>query len=380
MYAMVKSSHFPMTSPEMEPGIWSRLPEEILEHILALLPLKTFLSLRSTCKRFHSLLFSPSFVSKHTSSSSHTDKSKTPPPFSSFLLLSHSQFHRQFPLYDSIMNHWRKLALSLSVPLFYAPAHLLSTSNGLLCFSLPNSSSFLVRNLLSRSSKLIEFPTHPFAFESLSLISTSHGFKIFMLSSGSSSNSAIVYDSKVHSWSQFPGFDPILCDNSHQEGVSCNGYLYFTTAEPFSIVGFELETGKWERMMAELPGELTFIRLVNGGKGKLYMIGGIGMNGISRRMRLWELGEGGKDWVDVENLPEMMCRKFMSICYHNYDHVYCFWHEGMVCVCCYIWPEILYYKVSRRTWHWLPKCPFLPEKWSCGFRWFSFVPELYALV
>jgi hypothetical protein len=22
----------------------------------------------------------------------------------------------------------------------------------------------------------------------------------------------------------------------------------------------------------------------------------------------------------------------------------------------------------------------LPEKWSCGFRWFSFVPELYALV
>lgn len=75
-----------------------------------------------------------------------------------------------------------------------------------------------------------------------------------------------------------------------------------------------------------------------------------------------------------------MCRKFVSVCYHNYSHVYCLWHDGLVCVCCTTWPEVLFFKVARRTWHWLPRCPLLQEKWSCGFRWFPFVPDLYALV
>lgn len=198
-----------------------------------------------------------------------------------------------------------------------------------------------------------------------------------------SSNNAFVYDSKVHSWREFDGFDLILSDSDRQGGVCFNGHLYFVTPEPFSIVCFDLESAKWEKSSVELPDELTFVRLVSDTEqGKLYLIGGIGRNGISRSMKLWELGESerGEEWAEVERLPEMMCRKFVSVCYHNYEHVYCFWHQGMICVCCYTWPEILYFKVSRRTWHWLPKCPSLPEKWSCGFRWFSFVPDLYALV
>ncbi|WCJ35550.1 Galactose oxidase/kelch repeat superfamily protein [Euphorbia peplus] len=155
--------------------------------------------------------------------------------------------------------------------------------------------------------------------------------------------------------------------------------MYYTTPEPFSIVSLDLEGGKWERFRNEMPGELTFGRLVSDGElGKLYLIGGIGRNGISKMIKLWELRNN--IWVEIESLPEMMCRKFVSVCYHNYEHVYCFWHQGMICVCCYTWPEILYYKVGRKTWHWLPKCPSLPDKWSCGFKWFSFVPEFYATV
>ncbi|KAM7516990.1 hypothetical protein LguiA_006573 [Lonicera macranthoides] len=364
-----------LSSPEMDPGIWSRLPQEILEQVLSLLPLKTFLKHRSTCKHFKSLIFSPSFISKHYSSSSSSTSS------SSFLLLSHSQFHHHFSLYDTLINTWRKLSLSLSSTLSCAsPSTLLSTSNGLLCFSLPNSSSFLVCNLLSRSSRIVKFPSHPFAFELLTLVSNSTGYKLFMLSSPSgSSNYALVYDSRVNRWQQFDGFKPIFGDNYYQQGVCHNAQLYFATPEPFSIVCFDLESGSWERSMIELPGQLTFVRLVSSGSGRLYLFGGIGSNGISRSLKLWELSGGG-NWVEIERVPEMMCRKFMSVCYHNYEHVYCFWHQGLICVCCYTWPEILYYKVSRKTWHWLPKCPSLPDKWSCGFRWFSFVPELYAFI
>ncbi|XWS25515.1 hypothetical protein CRYUN_Cryun27aG0074800 [Craigia yunnanensis] len=354
----------------MDPGIWSKLPPELLEHILSFLPLKTFLNLRSTCKHFKSLVFSPSFISKHSSDS----------PFSSFLLLSHPQCYSHFPLYDTILGAWRNLALPFSfLPPCTAQFNLLSSSNGRFCFSLPNSCSFLVCNLLGKSSRVIQFPFFPFAFELLTLVSTPYGYKIFMLCSKFSSSYVFVYDSKVHSWRRYDGFQPLLIDNFHQEGASFNGSLYFTTPEPFSVVCFDLENGKWERFNTEMPGELTFVRLVcDTGEGKLYLVGGIGRNGISRSMRLWELGNGG-NWKEMERLPELMCRKFMSVCYHNYEHVYCFWHQGMICVCCHTWAEILYYKLSRRTWHWIPKCPSLPDKWSCGFRWFSFVPELYAL-
>uniref|UniRef100_A0A2P2MZX5 F-box/kelch-repeat protein At5g43190 n=1 Tax=Rhizophora mucronata TaxID=61149 RepID=A0A2P2MZX5_RHIMU len=369
------SSQSPSSSSEMDPRIWSRLPWELLEHVLSFLPPMAFLNLRSTCKHFESLIFSPSFISKRTSCTS---------PSSAYLLLSHPQLYHRVALYDCTLGSWRNSILSFSFWPSSAAAGspraiLLSSSNGLLCFSLPASSSFLVSNFLTKSMRVIEFPSDPFAFESLTFVSTSFGYKIFMLCSAFSSICAFVYDSRVHSWQKFDGFEPILSQNGRQEGVYVNGSLYFTTPEPFSVVCCGLETGNWEGLNNELPRELTFVRLVSDGEGKLYLIGGIGRNGISRTIKLWELSDG-RNWTEVESMPERMCRKFLYVCYHNYDHVKCFWHQGMICFSCYAWPGILYFKVSRRTWHWLPKCPALPEKWSCGFRWFSFIPDLCALV
>ncbi|XP_057427786.1 F-box/kelch-repeat protein At5g43190 [Lotus japonicus] len=354
---------------KMDPKIWSKLPPEILEYILSFLPLKTLLNLRSTCKGFWSLVFSPSFTSKYSSSSS---------PFSSFLLLSHPQFHRHYPLYDCTLGTWRNISLSLSDSSPSSFTNVVS-SGGLFCLSDSMSCSLLIFNLLAKTSRKIQYPSYSLHLEHLTFVTTPSGYIIFSLFSASATNRAFVYDSEVRSWRRFNGFGPILGDKLHQQGVFFNRGLYFATPEPFSIVRFDLESGVWERPVGELPGQLTFARLVSDGEGKLYLIGGVGNNGISRSIKLWELGEAG-DWVEVQSLPELMCRKFVSVCYHKYEHVYCFWHEGMICICCYTWPEILYYLVSRRTWHWLPRCPSLPLKCSCGFKWFSFVPKLYASV
>lgn len=374
-YSFIFSCDF-VISDDMDPTIWSQLPEEILEYILCLLPLKTLVSLRSTCKRFKCLLFTPSFISKHSSPQ---------PPFSSFLLLTHPLFHNQFVLYDSARNEWRRRAVSLpSLIPQVLQGTLVSASNGLLCFSLPSFSSFFICNLMTMSSKWVQFPTDQTALELVTLLSTPSGFKIYTVSSESSSSSVFLYDSvQSQTWSKFSSFDSSLPDNCHQEGIHFNNSLYFITPEPFRVIGFHLETGNWETPTTQLPPsdmEFTFIRLASNTKGdQMYMIGGMGRNGISRSLGLWEMGDSG-NWVELDRSPDMMCRKFVSVCYHNYEHVYCFWHEGMVCICCYTWPEILYYKVSRRSWHWLPKHPCLPERWSFGFRWFSFVPQLYAPV
>ncbi|WOL05432.1 F-box/kelch-repeat protein [Canna indica] len=73
--------------------------------------------------------------------------------------------------------------------------------------------------------------------------------------------------------------------------------------------------------------ELAFVRLVGGGD-RLYLVGGVGRDGISRSLRLWELVEGKLDgntryWDELRRLPEMMYQKFVSVCYHNYSHVHC---------------------------------------------------------
>ncbi|KAL5706779.1 hypothetical protein ACHQM5_024901 [Ranunculus cassubicifolius] len=358
---------------KLNPQIWRQLPRELIEHILVFLPIKSFFNLRSTCKRFYTIIFSPSFISKHSAFHSLTNNTS-----SSFLLLSHPQFQQQFPLYDFTNTHWRISGLPLSNTGSPSTSHLLSASNGLLCFSRPLSYSLLVCNLLTGSSKIIRFPLLNVDFDSVTLISSSIGYKIFVLCSGCSSNYTYIYDSVTRNWSKFPR---ISRRNSNFEGVHCNGYLYFTTPEPFSVLGFDLKRSKWRNPIENLPGagELTFARLASNEKEKLYLIGGTGSHGISRSMKIWEFGEDG-DWVETGSLPNMLCKKFMSICYHNYQHVYCFYHDGVICVCCYTWPEVLCYKIARETWHWLPRCPSLPEKWSCGFKWFSFVPNFYALV
>nr|KYP48668.1 F-box/kelch-repeat protein At5g43190 family [Cajanus cajan] len=353
----------------MDPRIWSKLPPEILEYILSFLPLKTFLSLRSTCKGFCSLLFSPKFISKHSSSSSS---------FSSFLLLSHPQFHRHFPLYDCTLATWRNVSLpSHSFPSFTT----LASSRALFCLADTASCSFHVCNLFAKASRNIPYPTYPLQFNHLTFVATPSRYIIFLFSSDPASNSVFLYRSNAPAWNRFRAFGPLL---DPQQGVLFRGGLYFATPEPFSVVVFGLESGEWERLDAGLPSQLTFVKLVSDGEGegegKLYLVGGVGSNGISRSIKVWEYGSGNENWVEMQSLPDLMCRKFVSVCYHNYEHVYCFWHEGMICICCYTWPEILYYLVSRRTWHWLPRCPSLPLKCSCGFKWFSFVPNLYASV
>lgn len=198
----------------------------------------------------------------------------------------------------------------------------------------------------------------------------------------SPASSLFVYSSISNHWNEFRSPEPFHRYNSQQEAVFSNGSLYFTTKEPFSVKRFDLSAGEWSSPSPSLPQGLTFIRVVSSGgqEGKLYLVGGVGADGIARSLNVWELGEEGREWALVETLPELMARRFFAVCYHNYEHLYCVWLEGMICICCYTWPEVLVYRVRRATWRWLERCPLLPEKWSCGFRWFSFRPDLLALV
>lgn len=368
----------PPRSPEMSPAIWRHLPPHLLDVILARLPLKTLLGLRTTCKHFDALLHSPSFLSLTAATAAAS--------FPAFLLLSHPQIPAATAcLYDPSLSKWRAISLPRSAA---AAAIVSSSAHGLVCFSSPGA--FLFANLLTRSSRIVRSPFLNFTFASL-IPSSSPGadgdaesYKLCLISDSPTSpaTSLFVYSPISNLWTEFRSPEPFHRYNSQQEAVFSNGSLYFTTKEPFSVNRFDLSAGEWSSPTAPLPHGLTFIRVASGGgqEGKLYLVGGVGADGIARSLNVWELGEEGREWALVETLPELMARRFFAVCYHNYDHLYCVWHEGMICICCYTWPEVLVYRVRRATWRWLERCPLLPEKWSCGFRWFSYRPDLYALV
>ncbi|KAL1353627.1 hypothetical protein AAHE18_06G252900 [Arachis hypogaea] len=177
---MIMKSSPRSSSTPMDPRIWSKLPPEILEYILSFLPLKTFLNLRSTCKSFWSLIFTPPFINKHSSSSSSSSS-----PFSNFLFLSHPQFHHShFTLYDCNHATWRNISLSLTTNDSSSLHHsspssscftTLVSSGGLFCLSDPTSCSLLVCNLLAKTSRKIQYPSFNLHLEHLTFVTTPKG-------------------------------------------------------------------------------------------------------------------------------------------------------------------------------------------------------------
>nr|CAD1832413.1 unnamed protein product [Ananas comosus var. bracteatus] len=334
------------------------------------------------------------------------------------LLLSHPQFpHHLLPLYDPSSDSWRRAYLSPSPSLSPGAPRLLccSSSSGLLCFSFSLNPPPPVAPP-APSSSTTRSPTPPASSRPPRATWTSpapprlparprpHGYKLFVPAQDPAR--VFLYDSEADSWAQFPGFEPLLTrSGAHRhEGALFRGALFFATPEPPAPSSPSTCAPAPGPPPAPppppppLPAGLAFARLVGGGGGagageRLFLVGGVGRDGITRSVCVWELlplggGGGGWRWAEAGRLPEMMCRKLVGVCYHNYAHVYCAWHGGgaagaggaAVCVCCATWPEVLAFRVGRATWHWLPRCPLLRDKWSCGFRWFSFAPDLYALV
>lgn len=215
----------------MDPRIWSRLPADLLEHVLSFSAIKHLpepqinlqtLQISHLFSCFHLQTFFFFFFFKilfFSAAFAPTDSRKLLP-------LRHYPQHLAQPIPPPP-------SLAILCTLFLLALHLLRPR----LFLLPNA-LFPRLQPLGRNFRTVNFPKYPFpfSFDSLTLISTSTGFKLFVLrsSSGSSTN-AFVYDSGLDLWVHLNQIDSVLGDNYNyhrQAVVNCNGFLYFTTQEP----------------------------------------------------------------------------------------------------------------------------------------------------
>ncbi|BBN07860.1 hypothetical protein MPTK1_4g06840 [Marchantia polymorpha subsp. ruderalis] len=355
-------------SKNMDASLWSNLPEDLVDRVLACLSLPTFYRFRTVCKRWNSLITSPSFLQCWSEMATECP----------WLLMIKRRDNRLCPAYDSLLSKWHAVSLNF-LPL--QATEVVATCEGLLCLRAEVSGSLFVCNPLTKRWR--ELPTMLMKNQARGIVGMTVNkatkcYKIIVAGSNSDlyDRKTEVYDSATDSWKR-SGDLPARTDLRPEYAV-CLGSMYFTTSEPFSLLAFNIAEDVWRKVEVPMPCSLTCSRLLVN-NGILVLVGGVGKNGISRSFCIWKLEKETMEWQECERMPDYLCRKFLAMCYHNYEHISCIGHMDLICLASFSWPETLVYDASLKSWHWLPRCPLTPLQ-SGGFSWLSFQPRLDAAV
>ncbi|EFJ37682.1 hypothetical protein SELMODRAFT_402181 [Selaginella moellendorffii] len=111
-------------SSPMDPKLWSKLPEDCVDRILARLPLPSMFRLRSVCKRWNSFVHSEAFFSLQSEISASR---------SSFLLCTQG---RVSCVYNFSLDGWHFVPVPrIILPIDIPPVTVVSASGGLLCYA-----------------------------------------------------------------------------------------------------------------------------------------------------------------------------------------------------------------------------------------------------
>ncbi|GLJ32760.1 hypothetical protein SUGI_0659720 [Cryptomeria japonica] len=356
----------------MQSEIWRNLPQHVLEIIVGKLDVESLVKFRCVSKTFKNFVSSASFRSLRL------ETQETSP----WLVMFNKQDQYRFcRAYDTVNKKWHLISVEF---LPYNRRHnlqLLAASSQLLCFTtqscviLCNPLTQKWRRLVSSCINLLTHEMHRANRPAIAMATLSADDDVlFMLCNGR----AIIYSTRSDRW--VAQTESVPRSNLRSDAVFCNGSFYFISWEAEEILAYDLERSEWKILDGPMGEEaLAFGRLVSCGKS-VFVVGGIGFEGIAKSLCIWELHESSMEWKEVDCAPQMMSSALFSGCYHNYEHIYCFGHGDSICMSCVSWPEVLIYSLSWRTWNWVPPCPVLSNMARSGFRWVSFKPTFNGLV
>ncbi|KAI3987467.1 hypothetical protein MKX01_017165 [Papaver californicum] len=134
-------------NPIMNSEIWSKLPETLIDRVIAFLPPPAFFDARSVCKRWSNLLISNSFIEMYLSISSSARQQQR---HTRFLFFKHKNLKSYIPginykqrekeddsssyqgyLFDPNEMKWYKISFGSVIPSGFSPC---SSSGGLICW------------------------------------------------------------------------------------------------------------------------------------------------------------------------------------------------------------------------------------------------------
>ncbi|KAB1221531.1 Protein UNUSUAL FLORAL ORGANS [Morella rubra] len=308
-----------ITTPWMDRRIWSKLPQRLLDRVLAFLPPPAFFRARSVCKRWYALLFSDSFLELYLQVSPRQHwflffKLRT--------LKSHiyrssggGDCDNREPcegyIFDPYDLAWYRLSFAL-VPSGFSPA---SSSGGLVCWVSDEAGpkSIILCNPILGS--LTQFPPtlRPRLFPSIGLTVNPSSIDVTVAGDDMISPYAVKNLTAENFHIDGGGFYsiwgttsslPRLCSLESGRMVYVGGKFYCMNYNPFSVLAHDVAANIWCKIQAPMRRFLRSPSLVES-RGNLLLVAAVEKSklNVPKSLRLWALQACGATWVEVERMP-----------------------------------------------------------------------------
>ncbi|CAM6030875.1 unnamed protein product [Sphagnum balticum] len=319
-----------MQDRNLDKAIWDALPEELLERVLAYLPLTDLARLATVCKRWQSLIHCPLFLQTHAENSS--SRPSYGPVRYSVNLSENGKFH--WSGYCKSTNKWQKLP-PLSLPCL-AGKKVWSGTGGLLCFyNRDNVGRLTVCNPVTNRWRELPPMNQKWRWPCVTHMivdQSSKSYKIILAGNEAyprnsityRSQSTEVYDSVLDTW-QLSGCLPKDLYLDTQDAALHNGLLYCTaqkthtqTSDSLSaydaLIAYDVQRGLWTEVSSQLPDSSAYqTPLLCGGHLVIVVAP---LDNDSAEGRFYVLDARTKNWSLLTIMPQSLHKKlgFWGVC------------------------------------------------------------------
>ncbi|KAK9047941.1 hypothetical protein SSX86_033097 [Deinandra increscens subsp. villosa] len=359
------------------------LPDDLLERILAHLPIASIFRAGCVCKRWYEIVNSRRFL---------WNVSPVPSQKPWYFMFTSSDESIGYA-YDPVLRKWYGIELPYMIK---TSRWFIASSCGLVCFMDKDSrSEVYVCNLITKCCfRLIELPGLRFcdySALSISVDRVSANYTVTVVKSRQVPENYVqwdlsihVYDSMTMTW-MTTMTEMLTGWRSGDESVICNGVLYFliystgpVQENRHGLVSYDLSTRSpvcnvSTHGFISVPCSLTCGRLMNL-KGALVMVGGIGKQDrqdIITGIRIWVL-ENTKEWREVGRMPHRFFQGFGEL-----DEVFASsGTDDLIYIQSYGAPALLVFDLIKNQWRWSQKCPVSKRFPLQLFSGFCFEPRL----
>ncbi|KAL9234512.1 hypothetical protein vseg_009378 [Gypsophila vaccaria] len=360
----------------------SILPDDLLERILACLPIASIFRAGCVCKRWHEIVISKRFLWNFSS-----NVSVQKPWY--FMFTGCDEFFGYS--YDPTFKKW----YSIDLPHFVTSNWFVASSFGLVCFMKNDSrTELVVCNPVSRCSRRLVEPIgitgSDYSALAISVDKGLHSYNVSIVRSKQVPEnfydwnvSIHVYNSETMTWTT--SLTEVLNGwRAGDESVICDGALYFllystgggTIEHRHGLIKYNFSKQSSEELLMSnfirAPCSLTCGRLMNL-KEKLVMVGGIGKHDradIIKGIGIWVLN--GRQWHEVARMPHKYFQGFGEL-----DDVFASsGMEDVIYIQSYGAPTLLLFEMNQKQWKWSQKGPVTKRFPLQLFTGFCFEPRL----
>ncbi|KAH7546055.1 hypothetical protein FEM48_Zijuj01G0160000 [Ziziphus jujuba var. spinosa] len=364
----------------MDTRIWSKLPQNLLDRVIAFLPPPAFFRARCVCKRWYALLFSNSFLElylqvtprrhwflffKHKSLKNYIYRRDNSGGSSAGDGGGRQETSCEGYLFDPNEVAWYRLSFSL-VPSGFSPA---SSSGGLICwvsYEAGPKCMLLCNPILGSLTQLPPtlrsrlFPSIGLAVGPSSIDVTVAGDDLispYAVKNLTAESFHIDGGGFYSIWATSSSL-PRLCSFESGRMVYVQGKFYSMNYSPFSILAYDIAANNWWKIQAPMRRFLRSPSLMES-NGKLLLVAAVEKSklNVPKSLRLWGLQACGTTWVEMERMPQQLYLQFADAEGGNGFH--CVGHGDFIVISIPGTNKALLFDMCRKMWQWIPPCPYI---------------------